>query len=437
MRQDRLLDLGGIDVEPARDDHVLLAVDDIIPAVGIAHPDVAGMMPAEGRNLGGRFGVLVIARHHQRPAHDDLAAFPGGQDVARLIHDLDDRQQIGAAAAARMREFPRGIQMLVRRHCGDAHRRLSLAETRVHHRPEHGDRFFQPVERHRRPGVADIFETGEVGGSHARLGEQHIDRGRRQEHIGYVVTFDRRDHRGRIEFGQHDDRPAECHAGQRERPRGMRHRRRDQIHRGDLHRHRRDQARHQRLPVAVRQHHTLGTPRRAAGIAKEGQFVLMPRPALRRGFARPVEHVLEEHIRLGKGPVERDIAADIRTFGAESRNAVGDLRMNEQGIDVEQVEQVRVLAHRRAVVRHHPHAVGAQDAEDRLKRFHRIAAEHRTMRAGREAIGDQRAGDRVAAPRNLGVGPRGIARDHARLVMRHPRAAIEIVDHPHGGSTSA
>ena len=55
--------------------------------------DVAGMVPAVTPGLRGRFGVLVIAHHHQRAAHDDLAGRAGLQQVAVAIHqrDLDQR----------------------------------------------------------------------------------------------------------------------------------------------------------------------------------------------------------------------------------------------------------------------------------------------------------------------------------------------------------
>ena len=53
------------------------------------------------------------------------------------------------------------------------------------------------------------------------------------------------------------------------------------------------------------------------------------------------------------------------------------------------------------------------------------------MRPGGEAIGDQGAGNRVAALLDLGIRADCIAIDHARFVMRHARTAIKEVDHPH------
>jgi len=63
-----LLDLGGIDVEATGDDHVLGAVDVAEVTVGAQEADVAGVVPAVGRRLGGRDRILVVAVHDQRAA---------------------------------------------------------------------------------------------------------------------------------------------------------------------------------------------------------------------------------------------------------------------------------------------------------------------------------------------------------------------------------
>ena len=48
MAEDRVLDLGRVDVEPADDEHVLLAVGDLQVAALVHHADVAGVQPAVG-----------------------------------------------------------------------------------------------------------------------------------------------------------------------------------------------------------------------------------------------------------------------------------------------------------------------------------------------------------------------------------------------------
>ena len=71
--QQRGLDLGGVDVLPAGDDHVLVAVTDEEEALVVDRTGVAGAVPAVGQHLGGAFRLVPVAGHHVRPLHDDLA----------------------------------------------------------------------------------------------------------------------------------------------------------------------------------------------------------------------------------------------------------------------------------------------------------------------------------------------------------------------------
>jgi hypothetical protein len=84
---DRLLDLGGVDVEAAGDHHVLRAVDDEQEVVVVEVTDVPGVVPAEGGGLRGRPRVAVVAAHHQRAAHDDLPGLPALQKRSVRGHD--------------------------------------------------------------------------------------------------------------------------------------------------------------------------------------------------------------------------------------------------------------------------------------------------------------------------------------------------------------
>ena len=97
---DRGFDLDREDVEPTRDDHVLLAVDDIIETVLVAPADIPGMMPAILPGFGACLGQLEITAADDPAARDDLARFAGRQDVAVIIHQLDPhRKRRGAAAS--------------------------------------------------------------------------------------------------------------------------------------------------------------------------------------------------------------------------------------------------------------------------------------------------------------------------------------------------
>ena len=74
MAQHQVLDLGGIRVEPADDEHVLDAPDDAQVAVGVDRAEVAGVQPTVGVDRGrGRFRVVEISARHRLAAHDDLA----------------------------------------------------------------------------------------------------------------------------------------------------------------------------------------------------------------------------------------------------------------------------------------------------------------------------------------------------------------------------
>src|SRR6266542_2505437 len=60
------LDLLGIDVLAAADDHVLDPVDDPQVAVGVEDADVAGVQPAVAERVGGRLWPVQVPLHHVR-----------------------------------------------------------------------------------------------------------------------------------------------------------------------------------------------------------------------------------------------------------------------------------------------------------------------------------------------------------------------------------
>src|SRR3974377_2545487 len=70
---ENILDLGGVDVLPAGDDHVALARDDIQVAFGIEMADVARMIPAIAQGHGGRLRGIPIAQNNVRPAYQAFA----------------------------------------------------------------------------------------------------------------------------------------------------------------------------------------------------------------------------------------------------------------------------------------------------------------------------------------------------------------------------
>ena len=78
--EQRGLDIGRIDILPARNNHVLLAIDEIQEAVLIETPDIAGAQPAlSGRMCPGCFLIRCVVRmitgHHEATVADNLAGF--------------------------------------------------------------------------------------------------------------------------------------------------------------------------------------------------------------------------------------------------------------------------------------------------------------------------------------------------------------------------
>ncbi len=93
--QQRLLDLGGVHVEAAGDDHVLGAVHDEQVVLPVEVADVAGVEPAEPEGLHGGLRILVVAGHDQGAAGHDLAALPGAEQAAAVVHDGDLHERRG------------------------------------------------------------------------------------------------------------------------------------------------------------------------------------------------------------------------------------------------------------------------------------------------------------------------------------------------------
>src|SRR5262249_9008635 len=92
VHDDRRLDLGRVDVRPARDDHVALPVAQEQEAVGVQVADVAdGEVPTQPVRLGlGR--VALVHEVRQRHPHVHGAGHPGRALVAVVVgdHDLAD-----------------------------------------------------------------------------------------------------------------------------------------------------------------------------------------------------------------------------------------------------------------------------------------------------------------------------------------------------------
>ena len=94
MLQHHQLDVRRIDVLAARQDHVLLAVDEIEKALIIEAADVAGAQPTTSRRIGPRglergVGPVVIALHHEPAIAADLAEFARPGLAIVVTHELE------------------------------------------------------------------------------------------------------------------------------------------------------------------------------------------------------------------------------------------------------------------------------------------------------------------------------------------------------------
>src|SRR5574337_205708 len=102
MRRERVLDLDRVNVHPAGDDHVLLAVDQRDAAVGVDAREVAGVEPPVAQRLGGRLGFVPVPLHDRLAAQDHFADLARGDVAPVVVDDADfgvhDRPAVGAGA---------------------------------------------------------------------------------------------------------------------------------------------------------------------------------------------------------------------------------------------------------------------------------------------------------------------------------------------------
>ncbi len=72
VREQDTFDLGGVDVLATAHDQVLLAIDEPEIPVVVTPGEIATVEPVARERLRGRLRLAVVARHHVRPAVDDL-----------------------------------------------------------------------------------------------------------------------------------------------------------------------------------------------------------------------------------------------------------------------------------------------------------------------------------------------------------------------------
>src|ERR1700735_5573119 len=89
VRPQHPLELGRVDVEAARDDHVGLAPGDVQVALGVQPAGVTGEDPVLAERLRGLLRAVPVPPGLRVGPHDDLAGLGRGQPVAVVVDDPD------------------------------------------------------------------------------------------------------------------------------------------------------------------------------------------------------------------------------------------------------------------------------------------------------------------------------------------------------------
>ena len=267
---ERVLDLFGMDVLAARDDHVVDPADEKQFAVLVEIAEVAGEIPAAADRFGVGVGPFPVAREGVQARHrrDDFADLAPGQDL------------VGPAPAVRVGE--NDAQFLAGRRAPGAARFVDhmIADGK-------GVDFRRPVEidenlgledfgtgpgerrGHRRPGEPDVTDRREVGGRDAGMMDHVVEHRRHQEQRFDAFRLDQPDRIARVEGGHADEGAVERRRHfQRAHAHGV-----EQRHHAELH-----------FPVAVAELRDAVERGVAFGVVR-------PRHALRTaGGPRGVEH---------------------------------------------------------------------------------------------------------------------------------------------------
>ena len=181
MAIDRALDLGGIDVFAAADDHVLHPVLDVDIAVRVHIGGVAGADPAiGGQRVRGRFGQVPVAEHVVGRAGDDLSHLAARQLRAILTNDLDlhPRQRLAR------RTHPRAAPHIMVFGRQDRDGAGGLGHPVALHEPGVGDRLdrlAQQFERDRCGPVHHVFQARKVAVFCLGMLDHHLQRDRHDE----------------------------------------------------------------------------------------------------------------------------------------------------------------------------------------------------------------------------------------------------------------
>ena len=413
-----LLDVGRIDVLPAGQDHVLLAIDDVEEALVVEAADVAGAQPAAAmgirpRGLRCRVRAVVVMLHYESAAADDLAGRAGG-GFAVVVTD-----QLELLAGDRLADrFDPPIEVLGRERRDDA---LGQAVELDQLAAEPVARCALEVRRQRRATAHDRLQRTEPALLEVGQLEQAAELQRHETAVRDAVTLDELDEAGGTE-GRHDHQRA---ADQDRRQ-----------HRGPADvRVQPERAQRNRATVVAQRQREIRRPVHPAGVAVND--------ALRQpGRARAVDDVAlrfrqrSQRRRLGRLPVAP--ARELLPAGCRWLDAQPQQRGRQATRRCEPLDASALLAARRngggpAVADHRGHGIirhrqverhdadaGLAGPEQHLGHLGAVVHQHCDSRPGLEPLAPQAVADPIGGAIELAPAEPALPAEERRLAGQPP-----------------
>src|SRR5882762_6994235 len=176
------LDLAGIDVLAARDDHVLHAVQDVQIPFRILITDVAGSKQPVAERAQRLFAIIPVTAHDVGAARNHFAGLPNAHLRSGLVHDahIDAR----AWTPARQQALRRVLIVLESREKARLAQPVDLNQSEIR---KYGPRAMNNLGRDGRAPVPELLQALEVIARQFRELRQQVDH-RRDEH-GIAHTF--------------------------------------------------------------------------------------------------------------------------------------------------------------------------------------------------------------------------------------------------------
>ena len=388
-------------------------------------------MPVEARDLFGRLSVLVIALHHQRSADDDFAALACRQKLALLVHHahLGQGRRSSRRSKTPMGDRSIGVEVILRRHGRDHHRRLGLTEQLRHDWPDLVDRLLQLRSGNRRGSVPEALQRASIGPGEFWILQEHVDQGRRQERMGDAAPLDEAEKLGEIRLGHDDDPAAQGQYRETQDAGRMSQWRERKIDGAAIERIAHQRQGGHRLQIAPREHHAFGLTGGSAGPRNHRNIVC--RRDLDRFIVDAVEPRIERR-REGRRLVEADKKRKLGQVGAHLLHERRVSAVEDQARAVEGVEDEAVLGRLIARVDRTPDGAGARDAEDAGECDRVIARQDRHLVARLDAGTSKRPGDAPGEALHVAVGHVSFAHGQAGRGGPERSALVQIVDQPHG-----